>query len=132
MATGEISYATPHDGKSEVIIDYKLVVYSVLFFIFRCRLCNLDWVQSVTAGLDGLTGVCSYKNGYHGIASYNWEKDGEDLDEEFPLLYTKATGKYHCVVTVPTATMKATKDFEIKGICEFQYFRFNELLLSYL
>lgn len=88
-----------------------------------CKVSQQDWTALL---------VCVAMNGYHGIASYNWEKDGEDLDEEFPLLYTKATGKYHCVVTVPTATMKATKDFEIKGICEFQYFRFNELLLSYL
>lgn len=61
--------------------------------------------------------VCVALNGYNGVASYIWQKDGKDLDETYPLLYTKATGKYQCTVTVPTVPQKATKDFEVKGMC---------------
>ena len=58
--------------------------------------------------------VCVALNGYNGVASYIWQKDGDDLDEAYPLLYTKATGKFRCTVTIPTVPRRQQKILKSK------------------
>ena len=40
-------------------------------------------------------------SGYHGMATYHWEKDGENLENEFfPVIYPTSVGEYVCHISV--------------------------------
>ena len=56
-------------------------------------------------------------NGYHGISSYQWQRDGCDLPSEcYPLPYTRITaGTYLCTVTIAEPQLKASKEFLVEG-----------------
>jgi len=58
--------------------------------------------------------MCIAVGGYHSVASYQWSKDGLEMEEEvYPLIYTAAAGKYSCNVT--TAGMSMEHHFEVTG-----------------
>lgn len=58
--------------------------------------------------------VCVAENGYHSLATYTWQKDGEYLrNENHPLLYVNTVGKFEC--TVSASSQKIKQLFMVQG-----------------
>ena len=59
--------------------------------------------------------MCVAVNGYHSVVSYQWSKNGAEMNGEvYPLLYISAFGRYTCRVS---SELKALEHhFETKGM----------------
>ena len=54
-------------------------------------------------------------NVYNAVAKYAWKINNEDQEEEtFPVLYTKSTGIFECLIIVPS--VQAKKEFHIQSM----------------
>ena len=54
------------------------------------------------------------QNGHHSVASYQWKKDGENLNYEIlPLLFVSSTGRFECTICAASQTIR--RIFEVKG-----------------
>ena len=60
MVSGEIRYAVPRNGEISNFLIVNWLCHAV-YLVFRCRICNLDGVQGISAGLDRPVGLCSFE-----------------------------------------------------------------------
>ena len=61
--------------------------------------------------------MCVALGGYHPLVSYQWSRDGLDMEGEVhPLLYTTMLGNYTCRVSSKQLEVSVEHQFEVKGM----------------
>lgn len=61
--------------------------------------------------------VCVVTGGYHSLTTYQWKKDGENLESEtFPVIYTQDRGKYTCQMTIAESGQVEEHSFRVESM----------------